>query len=1248
MHFMKSDKAGKCADFPFALHWPGKLLPFLSLMPSNRRFFNLRNAHLLPFLAVAAFGLFILLGWWSGQAAWVQPRPNDPPFAANAAMVLLLLGVVPLLICLRLHKTARGIAVLGALLGWIPVIEFFTGLKFKSDNLFVTHENLIAGVAVGRPPICLALVLAVAGTLLLRYTWKPWPRRLALLLALTGSLACAYGATSLLADQVGLDRLDLWQTDAQLGLPAAIALFVLGCGLFLLAAPKAEGNEWRTGPRWLWLPAVVAGATVSVLFWVSLREREAVFVNHTTQLTINHIATLYSSETETQIDNLRGMAARWADAVGTSAPVWEKDARAQLEVSPSYQLISRVDDKYRTVWIWPAGRNEDAAGLDHSSNPLRLQAMNTARESLTFAVAGPLQSPLRPPSFAIYSILLQAGRFDGFVVGQLDYARLIGLIDHRLNISQRYQLDVSVSNNSGGTPEADLPLYSSTKSDEQLDANLRQSATFNFFGQRLTLHLTPRFQFTNADRQTLPRLALFSGLGVSLLIGLVINLAQTARARQRAAESTAGELQAENEERRRVEAALRSSQASARLLTHVARRTENIVFITDPAGKVEWTNDSFTRFTGRTLSEVAGHSLLDLLTSPPASPEVLGQVGQALEKHASLTTEVMLRSRDHDRNYHLRFELQPVMNDGGRTENFIAMGTDITSSVQTEATLRRAKAEADAASRAKTEFLATVSHEIRTPMNGVIGMTSLLFDTPLNQEQREFVGTIRTSGQALLGIINEILDFSNMESGHTEIERQPVEIAQCVEEAVDVYALKAAAKKIEIACHIDPAVPPWILLDMSRLRQVLVNLLDNAVKFTAQGRITVDVRLAPIAAGTTIAPLPGGSLQSIDFFISDTGIGIGPQHRDRLFKPFSQVDSSNTRKYGGNGLGLAICDRLCQLMGGTIDMQDNPGGGSIFRFSILAEPTSPPVTTAFAPLPRAFHLAKVLIVDDLPLNRLTLSEALATFQLTIIEAGDIASGRQLSQQHTISAAIIDQELAGENGLKLVNELHTYQPELPVILLTNPVDSATQNQAKDPAHLVRIPKPIRPFLILETLHRLLSTSSSAAPISIPSLSTVPVPPALRTAAAVTAPPHAATKTASAPIPLGTTIPLRILVAEDNPVNQKVALRFLARLGYSATIANNGREALHMLDEQPFDLVLMDMQMPEMDGLIATREIRQRYPAARQPRIFALTANAVTGDRERCLEAGMNDYLSKPVKIESIEQLIRKHFRPKPPA
>ncbi len=1197
--------------------------------PTSSRPFTLRNAHLLPFLAVAVFSLFTLLGWWTGQVTWVQPSSAEAPLVANAALSLILLGVVPLLLTLHWRKTARMLALLGALFGYLSLTESLTGLRFHLDNLLVTHENLIAGAAVGRIPTGLGFVLAIAGSLLFQTTWKQRPGKLPLLIALCGSLACAYSATSLLANQVGLDRLEFWQDHAQLGLPTAIALFVFGSALFLLAAPKAEGNEWRSGPRWLWLPAVVAGVTVSFLFWVSLQERETSYVNHTTQLTINHMATLYSSEVETQIDNLRGMGARWTDAGGPAPAVWEKDARAQIEAFPAYQLINWVDTNARTTWFWPSRGNEDAAALDHTGQPLRQQALAAARDSLTFAVAGPLHSPLRPPGFAIYTTAVKAGRLQGFLVGQLDYARLLELIDRRLNISQRYQLEVFASPATSNSTATEILVYSSAKSEDVADAHLRQSATFALFNQRLSLSLTPRTLFTNSDRKSLPRLALFAGLGVSLLIGLVIHLAQTARARLQIAETTAEELRTENEERLRVEIALRSSQASARLLTHVARRTENVVFITDPTGLIQWTNDSFTRFTGHNLADVTNSSLLQLVTIPNSAPQALNQLTHALQTHESLTTEVLLRSRDQTRTHHLRFELQPVKNDQGETENFIAMGTDITTNVQTEATLRRAKIEADAASRAKTEFLATVSHEIRTPMNGVIGMTSLLFDTPLNPEQREFVGTIRTSGQALLAIINEILDFSQMESGHTEIEHQPVEISQCVEEAVDAYALKAAAKKIEIACYIDPAVPPWILLDMARLRQVLLNLIDNAVKFTPQGRITIEVRPAPAApaTGPMAHPSPGRKSPLIDFYVSDTGIGIPPEYRDRLFKPFSQVDSSNTRKYGGNGLGLAICDRLCQLMGGTMEMQGNPGGGSQFRFSILAEPTPPPAGSHFATLHRSLHHAKVLVVDDLPLNRLTLHHAITPLRLKAIEAGGLTEGRQLAQQHTIIAAIIDAELADESGLILARELLTYQPDLPIILLTNPIDSAA-DASKEDLPLIRLPKPIRPFLLVETLHRLLAPVSTA-PIIAPTASTTSSP-------------------AITPPPLADTIPLRVLIAEDNLVNQKVALRFLARLGYHALIANHGLEALRLLDEQTFDLVLMDMQMPEMDGLTATREIRLRYPAVRQPKIFALTANAVSGDRERCVAAGMDDYLSKPVKLENIEQLIRKHFRPTPPA
>ena len=1320
-------------------------------MPPPHRSSVARHAPLLPFLVVAAFGLFTLAGWWLREVNWIQPRPYDQPLPANAALCLILLGAAPLLAAWRRPTAATAAALLAAVPGWLALAEAVIGTDFGLDDLLVRHQSLVEGARVGRIGPALALVLAGAGSLL---AWsasaRPHPRR-PLILALAGSLAAAYGATGLLAGRIGLSRVEFWENQARVGVPAALALVVLGTGLVWRASRDPSVPRGLAGPRWLWLPVVVAGGTVTLLFWISLQARELAYVNNTTQLTINTIATLVSSETEGQIDNLARLAARGDGAGGLSRASWEADAQASFAGFPACRMVSLVGAEGRTRWLWPRLGHEEAEGLDHAGDPVRRAAMDTARASGRYAVTAPLYPPLQPPVFAVYVPVRRDGQPDGFIAGEFYYEPLLAMSARRLDLTSRYTLFASVRDAaSGGGPGADVAVYGAPAPGGE--SSLRQAATFNLFGQRLTLQLEPRPAFVERSRNHLPELALASGLGVSALLGLVVNLAQAALLRQRSAERTSAQLRTENEERRRVEAqlkvaderlhlaldssqvgvyewdvpsgrvlyspsvwtclgydpavmpathrawldlmhpddagpyqaaieahfrgetpyiepefrvrhrdgdwnwlairakciawdragrplrvtgtsqnvtarrraedALRASQAAARLLTHVARRTANVVFITTPAGNIEWTNDSFTRLTGYTAAEVNDVYLLDLLASPDTVPQALDDITQALLRAEPITSEVVAKSRNTDLTYHLRLELQPIKNDRGETENFIAIGTDITSSVQTETSLRRAKAEADAASRAKSEFLTTMSHEIRTPMNGVIGMTSLLLETELTPEQQECVNTIRTSGNALLAIINEILDFSKIESGRMELELQPFEIAQCLEEVLDIFSLQAAAKNIELAYRVDPDVPPWINLDPTRVRQVLVNLLNNAVKFTVQGQITVEVRRALVpSADRTQAPMPfqEAGRMMLDFFVRDTGIGIPADRRHLLFKPFSQVDSSTTRKYGGTGLGLAICDRLCQLMGGTIDVQENPGGGSVFHFCVLAAPVDAPSGAGPAALPERLWNAPVLVVDDLAFNRVVLRETLARVRLDAVEAAHLHDGTAIALERPIVAAVIDNDLLGETGITLAEELRVRHPDMPVILLLNPVEAA--KAPRDTATgLIRLAKPIKPALVLDALCRRLGGNGASRRLEAPA------------------------DDAAADAPLAASVPLEVLVVEDNPVNQKVALRFLEKLGYRADAVGNGLEALGTLDQRKYDLVLMDINMPEMDGLEATREIRRRYPKARQPRILALTANAVEGDRERCLAAGMDDYITKPVKLESIRQMILKHFRP----
>ncbi len=658
--------------------------------------------------------------------------------------------------------------------------------------------------------------------------------------------------------------------------------------------------------------------------------------------------------------------------------------------------------------------------------------------------------------------------------------------------------------------------------------------------------------------------------------------------------------------RRTAEDALRVSQATTRKLSLVASRTDNLVLICSQAGAIEWVNDSFTRVMEYTLDEIRGRNPATFMIGPETSARTVRRIRSAMARGEGHSCDVVNYTKS-GRKYHLHLEIQPVRNEVGEVETFIAMLADITARVETEQALRRAKLEADAASRAKSEFLASMSHEIRTPMNGVIGMTSLLLDTGLTQQQREFVNTIRGSSEHLLGIINDILDFSKIESGHMELDHLPFEIATCIEDTLDLLSDEAGGKKLELAYVIEPGVPPWILGDISRLRQVLVNLVNNAVKFTPGGCIDVTVRAVPDAV------VPTGR-QMLEFTVQDTGIGIAEDQFGRLFQPFSQLDASHARKYGGAGLGLAICHRLCALMGGSFRVESTPGKGSRFIFTILTEAARPPAGSGLPPTPEALRNRAILCVDDNPVTVRRLELLFQHWAVTFVAATSPEQALTLLDGNFQPAVVLIDValLTGEAGSSLGARFAT-QP-IPVLML-QPAGFPSAQTPFPFGRLATVGKPLRTLALVRSLQTLLQS---------------PIDPA--TAEAEASPARS----------LGEEIPLSVLLVEDNPVNQKVALRFLEQLGYRADAVGNGLEALASVSARDYQLILMDLQMPEMDGFEASRQIRRMLPAERQPRIIALTANALQGDRQLCFDAGMDDYITKPLKSHDLAGAIRRQF------
>ncbi len=666
------------------------------------------------------------------------------------------------------------------------------------------------------------------------------------------------------------------------------------------------------------------------------------------------------------------------------------------------------------------------------------------------------------------------------------------------------------------------------------------------------------------------------------------------------------ELQAEIAERQRTETAIRASEERYRAVVESAPEFINTI---DREGRILFVNRVLPGFE---KAHVLGSPIYNYIAAD--SVERVRQLVAEVFESGEVRTYEVSGAGLHGVPAWYASTLGPIKTDG-RVTSAILIAADITARKLAEEELLNAKETADAGNRAKSEFLATMSHEIRTPMNGVIGFTNLLLDTPLSPDQHEFATTIRSSGQSLLAIINDILDFSKIEANKLELENCPYALRPVIEEAAELMSREAEKKGLEIVLHQDQDTPDNLIGDPGRVRQILLNLLSNAIKFTEQGHVFVNVSVDS-----------GSSLPSIRVSVSDTGIGIPADKQASLFQKFTQADASTTRRFGGTGLGLAISLRLAERMGGRMGFESTSGKGSTFWFT-LCRPVEAPVP---AGLPRADGLrgVRVIIVDDLEVNRRVLREQLKLWGVPHDWAASGAEALQkLRGAHTAGqpfhVALLDYLMPEMDGEMLGREMQR-DPALrstAMIMLTSGSQRGDAQRLLAAGFSAYLTKPVvRPALLLEAISRAANLVAPARPAAVrPSVAQPPVPPG--------APP----------------VHRRVLLVEDNRTNQLLAELFLKKLNCTVDLASDGREAIGMVRQLPYDCIFMDCQMPEMDGFEATLEIR-RLGADRRVPIIALTADVMAADRERCIAAGMDDYISKPLHLDDLRRALERWAMP----